>query len=435
MPINIDDLIKEFPPTAQTQLKTTWAALPPAAQEELQKSLDYLPKDLMMWRMLLDMALQQFKLTFGEKRTIAIVGPANVGKSTLYNQLIRTKADQAEVSALPGTTRINQESDTGLFSVVDTPGADAVGEVGEQEKARALDAAKAADVLIIVFDAIQGIKRTEQELFDELTALDKPYIVVLNKIDLAKREAAKVINLTAANLHLKPEQIIPVTAKDGNYLDKVLLALAKTEPAIVAALGRALPAFRWRLAWAAITTAASTSAAIALAPLPIVDVIPLLVVQSSMVLGIGRIYSYDITPERARELAITFGLGFLGRTLFQELSKLGGLPGWLLSAAIAASTTVVMGYAAALWFEKGEKPTSDSMKNLTKQLTDTFIDALKNFGKKQPDKKSLEERIAATLSESPIAEHREMLDKDTELETEIGSDSPANPPTDPAAKQ
>ncbi|HRE03776.1 MAG TPA: enoyl-CoA hydratase/isomerase family protein, partial [Ilumatobacteraceae bacterium] len=34
-------------------------------------------------------------------------------------------------------------------------------------------------------------------------------------------------------------------------------------------------------------------------------------------------------------------IGFLGRTLFQELSKLGGPPGWALSAAIASSTTVV----------------------------------------------------------------------------------------------
>lgn len=427
--MNIDDILKEFPASTQSQIKSTWAALPPAAQQELEKSLDYLPKDLMLWRMLLDMSLRQVKLAFGEKHTIAIVGPANVGKSTLYNQLIRTKTDQAEVSALPGTTRVNQESDAGLFSIVDTPGADAVGEVGEQEKQRALSAAQAADVLIIVFDAIQGIKRTEQELFDQLVALDKPYIVVLNKIDLARREATKVVKLAAANLHLQPEQIIPVTAKDGAHLDQVLLALAKTEPAIVAALGRALPAFRWRLAWAAITTAASTSAAIALAPLPIIDMIPLLVVQSSLVLGIGRIYNYEITPQRARELAVTFGLGFLGRTLFQELSKLGGPPGWLLSAAIAASTTVVMGYAAALWFEKGEKPTSDSMKQLTKTLTDTLIDSLRNFGKKQPDKKLLEDRIAATLTESPIAEDRSILDKDTQLDPAALPEPPPNPET------
>lgn len=427
MPSDFDDLIREFPASAQEQLKTTWAALPPQAQEELKKSLDYLPKDLVMWRMLLDMALQQFKLAFGDKKSIAIVGPANVGKSTLYNQLIRSHSDHAVVSALPGTTRVSQTSDAGLFEVVDTPGADSVGEVGESEHQAALTAARAADVLVIVFDAIQGVKRTEQELFDELVALGKPFIVVLNKVDLVRREEKRVINLAATNLRISPEQIIPVAAKDGARLDRVLLALAKTEPAIVAALGQALPAFRWRLAWAAITTAASTSAAIALAPLPIIDMVPLLVVQSSLVLGIGRIYNYEITPQRAKELVVTFGLGFLGRTLFQELSKLGGPPGWLLGAAIAASTTIVMGYAAALWFERGERPTSDSLAKLTRQMTQTLLDMLRGIGAKKPDKKTLEETLSQALSDSPLANSHTDLDRQADFEQ-----MPVNPADPPA---
>ncbi len=411
-----EDLIKEFPLATREQLKTTWDALPAPAQDELKKSLDYLPKDLTMWRMLLGLSLTQFKIAFGDKQKVAIVGPANVGKSTLYNQLIRAKDDKAEVSALPGTTRVNQEADSGLFALIDTPGADAVGEVGEAEKAHALAAARKADFLIITFDAIQGIKRTEQELFDELNALGKPFIVVLNKIDLVRREEKKVIERSAANLRLLPEQVIPVAARDGKNLDRVLMAIAKAEPEIVAALGKALPEYRWRLAWAAITGAASTSAVIALTPLPILDVVPLLAVQASLILGIARIYNYKITPERAKELTVTFGLGFLGRTLFQELSKLGGPPGWLLSAAIASSTTAVMGYAAIVWFERGEKLTGESMKRLTKQLTDYLLDSLKNFGKQKPGKKSLQESIAQSLENSPLASHREMLDKDAETE-------------------
>ena len=93
----------------------------------------------------------------------------------------------AKVSPIPGTTRINQTADAGLFAVIDTPGADAVGEVGEKEKLEALKAARDADFLIILFDAIQGIKKTEQEIFEELKALGKPYIVALNKIDLVKQ--------------------------------------------------------------------------------------------------------------------------------------------------------------------------------------------------------------------------------------------------------
>jgi len=352
-----DELLDEFPEKSRKQLEAMWQGLPGPLQTELESWVPLLPGDVKLWRMLVGMALTQFKIVAGEKHTIAIVGPANAGKSTLYNQLVRAPADRALVSPVPGTTRQNHAADAGLFSVVDTPGADAVGQVGEEEKARALNAAAGADFLVLLFDAGPGIRRGEQELYHEFAALEKPMLVVLNKIDLVRRDQKKVVERAALNLGLEPGQVVPISARDGTNVERVLLAIAKTEPEIVAALARALPEYRWKLAWSAITGAASTAAVIALAPLPILDVIPLLAIQSALVLSIARIYQYQMTVKRARELVVTFGLGFLGRTLFQELSKLGGPPGWALAAAIASSTTVVMGYAAILWFERGERLT------------------------------------------------------------------------------
>ncbi len=399
-----NEMLGEFPEKSQGQLQRLWDGLPGPMQRELQKSLTKLPGDLKLWRMLLGLALSQAKIAFGDKQSVAIVGPANVGKSTLYNQLIREKTDRAAVSAVPGTTRVNQEADAGLFSLTDTPGADAVGEVGEAEKTHALDAAAEADFLVVVFDATTGIRRTEQALWAEFAALEKPMIVVLNKIDLVRREARTVVERAALNLNLELSQVVAISAKDGTNVEKVLVAIAKTEPEIVAALGRALPQYRWRLAWTAITGAASTAAVIALTPLPIVDVVPLLAVQASLVLGIARIYEYEITFERARELVVTFGLGFIGRTVFQELSKLGGLPGWLLSAAIASSTTVVMGYAAAMWFERGERVTGDSLKTITSSLTTYLLDALRGLGQRKPSKQGLRERVTDALEQAPMAQ-------------------------------
>ncbi len=410
----VDELLQEFPNSSQERLRQAWDALPGPVQDELRNSLGSLPGSLTLWRMLLDLVLKQYKIAFGEKQNVAIVGPANVGKSTLYNQLIRSKDDRAEVSAVPGTTRVNQEADAGLFAVVDTPGADAVGDVGEAEKERALQAAREADFVIIVFDAVQGIKRTEQELFNELATLGKPYIVVLNKIDAVRRDARKVIEHAATHLRLAPDQIIPIAAREGRNLDRVLVAIAKAEPEMVAALGAALPEYRWRLAWTAITGAASTSAIIGATPLPVLDVVPLLAVQTSLVLGIARIYNYKITPARARELAVTFGLGFLGRTLFQELSKLGGPPGWLLAAAIASSTTVVMGYAAAVWFERGERLTGDTLKRITKGMTDYMLESLRSLGQRKPGRKSLRESVQAALEHAPAAEDADKLAEEGE---------------------
>ena len=240
-------------------------------------------------------------------------------------------------------------------------------------------------------------------------------MVVLNKIDLIPRKDLQAVIANAAqNLRLEPDQIVPMAAKDGRNLGKVLLAVAATEPGIVAALGQALPEYRWQLAWQAIVRAASISAAIALIPLPVVDFVPLVVTQSIMVVSIARIYNYKITPQRAAELVATFGLGFLGRTLFQEFSKLGGLPGWLLSAAIASSTTVVMGYAAVRWFEKGEKLSGAALKKLTQTITTTLLETLKGLGKRKPSQKGLESQITQALKDSPLAESRSMLDREAD---------------------
>jgi small GTP-binding protein len=407
---SFDELLKGLPSETQDLMKMIWDTMPSSEREELKNTLAKVPAAPAQLQELLRLTRQQFKTAFGKKQTVAIVGPANVGKSSLYNRLISSKRDEAKVSPIPGTTRINQEADTGLFSIIDTPGADAVGEVGEAEKLHAINAAKTADFLVIVFDAIQGIKRTEQELFDELAALNKPYIVVLNKIDLVKREEKQVVERSALNLRLKPSQIVPTSAKEGKHIEQVVMAIAVAEPEIVAALGSALPEYRWRLALRNIISAASLSAGIALAPLPIIDMIPLLGVQSAMVLGIARIYNYNITIERARELLVTFGLGFLGRTLFQELSKLGGIPGWLLSSAIASSTTAVMGYAAVLWFGKGERLTTSSIKKISSDMTQMLIDSLRSLGKKKPSKRILQERITQALEKSPLSQNQIVIE-------------------------
>jgi small GTP-binding protein len=408
-----DDILKQFPPDVQATVRKIWEALGPNERDSFLSLLIGFPADTNLVKLLVKLSTAQIRQAFGRKHRVVIVGPTNVGKSTLYNLLIQNKSDQAVVSPLPGTTTENQQADAALFTVVDTPGADAVGSVGEHEKDLALSASAEADFLVLVFDAIQGIKKNELELFNEISTLKKPFVVVLNKIDLVPRKDLQaVISNAAHNLGLDPDQIVPIAAKDGKNLGKVLLAVAATEPEMVAALGQALPEYRWQLAWQTIVRSASISAVIALAPLPVIDFVPLVVTQSIMVVSIARVYNYKITPQRASELVATFGMGFLGRTIFQELSKLGGLPGWLLSAAIASSTTVVMGYAAVRWFEKGEKLSTEALKKLTEGMTTAFLGTLKNLGKRKPNQKELQQSIVQSLKNSPLAENRSALDSE-----------------------
>lgn len=394
-----DSQFSEFIGRWRQEIQALWDDLPKDVRADMEKIIRELPFQRKEWRSLIARAGDHLRMLAGQQHQVAIVGPANVGKSTLYNQIILEPNDRAAVSAVPGTTRVSQAADIGIFTLIDTPGADATGAVGEAERQRALDSAGKADVIISMFDASHGIRPPEQELFQALKALDKPMIVALNKMDLVKGERASVIGKAAAELGIEAAQVIPLRAIKGQGIERVLIAVAKSEPGIVATLGAALPAYRWDLAQVTIGRAASTAAAIAITPLPFLDFIPLVGVQATMTLGIARIYKQKMTLARARELILTFGLGFLGRTLFYEFSKLGGPPGWLIGAAVAAGMTAAIGYAVTIWFERGIKLSGDSVKRLSRVVGEALVERLRNYGGRKPGRVKLQERIREALEE------------------------------------
>ena len=401
------DVQKVFNAPTQTLLKRAWQVVPEQQRTEIDSLLQGIPLNKNPLNSLIDLALMNSKAVLGTHKSVALIGPANVGKSTLFNQFVRAKTDQAEVSPIPGTTRVNQEADTGIFNMIDTPGADAVGAVGETEREHALAAARHADFLVLVFDALQGIKQTELGLYNELLALKKPFIIVLNKIDLVEKFKKDIIAKTAANLDVPPEQVIAISALKGEGIGQVTLAIIAADPAMTLALAKAMPQYRRKIAWRSIATASSLSAAIALSPLPVIDFIPLVAAQTGMVLTIARIYQYKITAKRARELIGTFGLGMLGRVLFQQLSKFAAVPGWILSSAIATSMTIAMGYAAIEWFEQGERISNEKVHQLSRELSQSLVLRLREIFKRKPSKKQLKKVVADLVGEKETTTHPE----------------------------
>ena len=406
-----EEIFQLLPDKTKEVLTPLWEHLPEHEKEALIEKFEGLPLDLNLVNMLMDLSMLQMKVALGHKNRVVIVGPANVGKSTLYNRFIREKTDQAEVSPVPGTTRVNQVADAGIFAVIDTPGADAVGPVGQEEKEEALAAAQEADFLVIMFDAIQGVKENELKLYHQLLSLRKPYLVILNKIDLVGGKHESVVIETAAkNLGIEKEKLIPISAKRGVNITKVLMGIVVADPELLIPLAQAMPQYRWNLTWRVIVTSSTISGVIALMPLPLIDFIPLIVNQSTMVLSIARIHNYKITLKRARELVATFGIGLLARSLFQQISKLGGVPGWLLSSAIAASTTVAMGYAASVWFEKGQRISQKRFNELTKDLTKDLIAQLKQIFTRKPSKERLKQALEESLENTGMGD-RERIDQ------------------------
>lgn len=118
---------------------------------------------------------------------VSIVGRPNVGKSTLFNRLTKTR--QAIVSEISGTTRDRQygtvEWNGQTFSLIDTGGwVSKTDDVFEDEIRRQVKiAAEEADVILFVVDITTGITDIDHELADILRRIKKKVFVVSNKTD------------------------------------------------------------------------------------------------------------------------------------------------------------------------------------------------------------------------------------------------------------
>ena len=379
-----------------------WNKLPIDVRRELELSLGGLMKllrhDPASFKDLLKLVVRTAGPALNTGSKVAIVGPVNVGKSTLYNALITDDKVRARSSPVPGTTRETQSADLGLFELVDTPGADSAREAGAEEREIAFEAARTAEVLVIVFDASGSVTASDKALYAELKLVGKPYLVVLNKIDLVKTaDRRMVVEAAAQVLNLSPEEIITVSAQSAQGVENLLLELTALEPALLGRVGENLPELRRKLGWQAVRRASISSGLVALTPIPLTDVIPLSLIQGALVLTLARIYGQELSFKRGLELASSLGVGWAARTLFQELSKVAGLPGWVLSGSIAMSATVAIGYTAMIWFETGQKPAKEDVKKVAREAQGKFGGILKHLGRKKVTKEKLTEELEGKL--------------------------------------
>ena len=124
--------------------------------------------------------------------TVVIVGRPNVGKSTLFNRLVKKRI--AVVQDTPGVTRDRLYAETEHhgrpFQVVDTGGILFSDEDAllEQIRIQADVAIAEADVILFVVDVEEGHSGADWELADHLRGLKKPMFVVANKTDNPTRE-------------------------------------------------------------------------------------------------------------------------------------------------------------------------------------------------------------------------------------------------------
>ena len=130
------------------------------------------------------------------KPTLAIVGRPNVGKSTLFNRLTRTR--DAIVADVPGLTRDRHygEGRVGLkpYLVVDTGGLEPVDAEGVyREMARQTrQAVDESDGVLFVVDGRHGVAMSDRMIASELRKRGRPVWLVVNKTEGIDRKSTRL---------------------------------------------------------------------------------------------------------------------------------------------------------------------------------------------------------------------------------------------------
>ena len=152
---------------------------------------------------------------------IALVGRPNVGKSTLFNRLTRSR--DALVANIPGLTRDRKygggEIEGQSFIAIDTGGISGDEEGIDLEMAsQSLQAIEEANICLFMVDAKDGLLPDDNRILDHLRKRSKNTYLVVNKIDGRDPDAA-LVDFYSLGL----SEIFPITATQGRGVKSMLV--------------------------------------------------------------------------------------------------------------------------------------------------------------------------------------------------------------------
>jgi len=153
-----------------------------------------------------------------ERIHIGFFGRTNAGKSSLVNKI--TNQDLAIVSDTKGTTtdpvyKAMEILPLGPVVIIDTPGFDDDGVLGEKRISRTKLVLNKTDVAVLVVDLVEGVAKTDEQLIGLFEQKGIPYIIAFNKADLKETVSAG-----------KPNEIY-VSSVTGKNVDELKEMIAK----------------------------------------------------------------------------------------------------------------------------------------------------------------------------------------------------------------
>lgn len=151
---------------------------------------------------------------------VAIVGRPNVGKSTLFNAL--TKSRQALVADIPGLTRDRHYGSGKVgpvpYVTIDTGGmVDDPQNFGDRIDAQAIAAMEEADVLLFLVDGRAGVTTADELIADRVRRVNKPVYLVINKSESIDQDVAR-----ADFYSLAPQEMVSISAAHRQGISEMM---------------------------------------------------------------------------------------------------------------------------------------------------------------------------------------------------------------------
>ncbi|MFO1352625.1 MAG: GTP-binding protein, partial [Gammaproteobacteria bacterium] len=358
---------------------------------------------------------------------IAVFGRVSVGKSALLNALLGDK--RFSTSPLHGETKSADEArwedctviDTGGVYLIDTPGINEI--AGEARERLAVSVAARSDLVLFVVDG--DITSSELNALRRVADGARPLLMVLNKADRYTRAERELLLATlrrrCAGL-VKPEDIVLASAEpaektvilvdsegqetettrrpppDVEALRERLWHILKAEGKTLAALNASLFAGRFsdRLAREIMALkrelaetlvrkyALGKGVAVALNPVPVLDLLAALGADVGMIIHLSRLYGFPISQTEAGGLlkVIISQTALLMGTVWGVNLAASALKGvsFGLSTVVTASAqgavawygTYVVGRAAERYFAQGKSWGEGGPKRVIKDILDTL---------------------------------------------------------------
>ncbi|HKQ71582.1 MAG TPA: GTPase, partial [Polyangiaceae bacterium] len=302
---------------------------------------------------------------FATKPKVAFAGFGNAGKSSLLNAIYGSEV--ARVSMRTDETTGPQVAERFGIDFTDTPGMgtskfslDNVLDLGMLQNQH---------LIIHVLNGAAAISAEDEKLQRAIRGASARSITVVNKVDLLDEdEKREFLESVFDKLGLREGEVMMVSAKRGIGVPELVQRITELLPSALQdafiAQQKADSALKEKRIRALIYSKAGIASAVALAPIPVADILVLTPIQMAMVATIGYFHGIEVTPERATELMGVMGAGMGLREAARQLVKLIPGYGMVVSAGIAFAGTVALGEAANVWFKRRMKVDAQDLREL-----------------------------------------------------------------------